>query len=63
MCGQPLILAENQLAKAASSVLVGLKVRALLPRFSQNKMAASWLSFTPTASVNTAVEVQACNLM
>ena len=62
MCGQPFILAENQAAKATSSFLLGLKVRELPPRFSQNKMASSWVSFIPTASVYAAVElVQACN--
>ena len=63
MCRQPFILAENQVVKAASSFLLCLKVRELPPRFSQNKMASSWVSFTPTASVYAAaVEVvQACN--
>ena len=62
MCGQPFILAENQAAKATSSFLLGLKVRELPPRFSQNKMALSWVSFIPTASVYAAVELmQTCN--
>ena len=62
MCRQPFILAENQVAKATSSFLLDLKVRELPPRFSQNKMASSWVSFISTASVYAAVElVQTCN--
>ena len=61
MCGQPFIMAENQAAKATSSFLLGLKVRELPPRFSQNKTASSWVNFVPTASVCAAVQlVQTC---